>query len=81
MSLNLQNPLVELRFQVPAAVLDAALQAVAPYVMRKRDPGSRHPAATGKKNPSVLPTSNSRYPGLTQEEVEMLLRGGKPKGR
>jgi len=72
MTLPLLDSSVELRFQVSTVLLQAACQAIAPYVTT--DPAwlreqSRPPAGTLKV----------RSQGVTQAELEMLLQGSPPK--
>ena len=78
MSISLPNSLVELRFQVPTVLLDAACQAIAPYVIDMPDTGSCHSVASRGTYHPVLAASNARFEGVTQKEIRMLLREWKP---
>jgi len=72
MSISTPDSFVELRFQVPMASLEAACEAIAPYVLRMPEEGRRDPR---------LPAAPARSEGVTQKEIEMLLREYAPSGR
>jgi len=78
MSISLSDTFVELRFQVSTASLEAACEAIAPYVLNIPDALSCHPG--GKRNLLASP-SGARCEGVTQKEIDMLLRGYAPSGR
>ena len=77
LSKPLPAPLVELRFLVPPAFVEAARQAVAPYVLASVLPEgvSRHPAVGRDMVRPLKPLARSGSAGVTQKELEVLLRG------
>ena len=67
--------MVELRFLVPPAQVEAARKAIAPYMLASvlPDGGPRQPAANRESQRQLPP--GTVYVGVTQKELELLLRG------
>lgn len=65
MSISTPDSFVELRFQVATASLEAACEAIAPYVL---------PMPEGGRRDARLAAAPARCEGVTQKEIEMLLR-------
>ena len=74
--MSLTASMVELRFLVPPTLVEAARQALAPYVLASVLPDAAPRQITGAcQSPRPFrPVSKESYTGVTQKELELLLR-------